>query len=526
MSLNKLQNIAKSITKSMDDNEKFMSSLLAGKLGKLAQKYPEDRTIVRVASLMDKFADKNLFISRRDFRDLYGAHYGVGTRFAEFFPTELGELPKGSDVVVADAMPEKVLDLSDNTSLAREMFDAALSGNEFAGYSQASAQKALKEVGYILDAWNISARKLAVDAGNEKFLVIKADYDTPKGITSFYIPVEITEKGSVIEPSLFLTNDGIEKLNNQNIKNYITKSAGTKLYVSAKKVLGVIEKAASNRKEISNVELAVMKLREKNATQLFGEQVFVQDDNRPIAQKDLEMPKSDAFSSFEEQFASPSGAANFEFGADVVNNGRNIIATRLKDFGFKNAQIKVAKSKKDKLFYAVSLGHTAFVVPMKLENKKFASPSFMLCNDELREFTQEQVQDLNQALTSDTVAGAVVSPMYGLKPSELVSRVEASMIEGNLAKAEDALKVLKATGDAASYKLAFNYFMTGLTQKKQAKSECSMQLKTANSVHKICGHTGLPLNKVHQDKFGQCVPNYHKNVVSTGETLNQKILGK
>src|SRR6202020_487113 len=66
-------------------------------------------------------------------------------------------------------------------------------------YSQAIANRALKSVASTLNIWNLTPAKLSVSDGNQKFLVIQADYETPKGLTSFYVPVE-TNKNQVADP--------------------------------------------------------------------------------------------------------------------------------------------------------------------------------------------------------------------------------------------------------------------------------------------------------------------------------------
>ena len=128
-----------------------------------------------------------------------------------------------------------------------------------------------------MDAWNLRPTQLTVSDGNDKFIVVKADYDTPKGVTSFYVPVEVA-KTDVVDPEVFMGNSGPEDLNHTTIKAYLTQQAGSKTKVGATDILAALTAATTSKREVSAAELAVTRL---NATRQ-GKSEFA-GSSRPMA---------------------------------------------------------------------------------------------------------------------------------------------------------------------------------------------------------------------------------------------------
>jgi hypothetical protein len=107
------------------------------------------------------------------------------------------------------------------------------------------------------------------------------------------------------------------------------------------------------------------------------------------------------------------------------------------------------------------------------------------------------------------------SPLYGIKPSELVNIVKNAIAESNYIKAEDALNVLSDSDDEKAYEVALAAFTHGLGHKGEEveqPSKCAMIINSSSSQHEICGHTGLPTHKVYQDKRGDCQPLYRRGM--------------
>lgn len=535
MSLDKIQQSVASIVKSLNDNEKIATPILAAKLAKAVDAYPGDQTIGAMFRVIGKMASNNTtFIRKAELKALYTKLHSRNTKFAELFQDELGvveSLPTPHvyerDEATQEVNPFQVGD----TVLANALNSVFDKNAPLKMYSQDLANKALASVASTLDAWNLKPTALAVDDGNEKFLVIKADYETPKGVTSFYIPVE-THNKKIVEASVFMANTGPQELNHASIKGYLTTQAGSKLKMNATGILSVLTKAASENREISDAEIALTRLTatRQGKSEFFAGGIVGQKVAEASA-KEVELPKSDEFVSFEEQFTSAHGQASFQFGADKVRVAREHIVRELTGYGHKNPQVSIAKTDDNTIFYNVALdaGRVGFTVPVKIASGKVVKPTLMLCNGSVSSFSQEGVNELYVQNASDFKAAAAASPQFGLKASDVLNNLRAALAEGNHAKAEDALNVLANSGDTKAHATGFQLFMNGLAMKKEAHTPaCSHMMKTATSEHPVCAQTGLPTHKVYQDKDGNCRPLYRRGMDETYEGAvfnNSKIFG-
>lgn len=532
MSLDKLHQLVGSLAKAVEDNQKIATPILAAKLGKCVTSYPHDQTIGAMFRVIDKMADNNtLFIRKADLKSLYNKLYSRGTQFADLFQEELGEVPAEPEVTTYprdEAIKANPYHVGDQVlaNALESVFDKQI---PLKMYSQPIANKAMKAVGTTLDAWNLRPSNLSVSNGNDKFIVIKADYETPKGVTSFYVPVEV-KTNDVSEPEIFMGNAGPQDLNHTTIKAYLTYHAGNKLKVDGTNILGALTTAASENREVNDAEMSVIRL---NATRQ-GKSEFFQGQVVGLkveaeAEKDVQLPKSDEFESFEKQFASPQGIAAWEFGADVVTAARNHITRELMSFGYSKPQIAVSGSDKTTIFYSIALdsAKVAFTIPVKVSSdKKLTKPTIMLCNGSVSTFDADGINQLVTDEQTDTRSAAVA--LSDLKPSEVINDLRAAMADGNLSKAEDALNVLANSGDAKAYNTAFQIYMSSLAGVKTAEVKCSKMVKSAVSEYPVCSHTGLPINKVYQDKDGHCRPLYRKGMDETYEGatfINAKIFG-
>jgi hypothetical protein len=535
MSLDKIHQLVGSLAKAVDDNQRVATPILAAKLARYAEAYPHDQTIGIMSRVIDKMVSNNTtFIRKAELKSLYNKFYNRNSKFAELFTEEMGELAPESEVTTyqrdeaVKADPYQVGDQVLANALA-SAFDNQL---PLKMYSQPVADKAMRSVGTTLDAWSLKPSKLTVADGNDKFIVIKADYETPKGVTSFYVPVEV-QKNDVIDPEVFMGNTGPEDLNHTTIKAYLRQQAGTKTKVGATDILTALTSAASDKREVTAAELAVTRL---NATRQ-GKSEFAGSPDmwlgmkvEAAAKKDVELPKSDEFFSFEKKFTTPQGLASWRFGAELVTTARNHITRELQSFGFANSQVVVTGNDEGTIFYGVSLdtGKVAFTVPVKTADKKIQKPTIMLCNGSVATFDRKGINSLVSENKTDVKVASVASTMASLKPSEIVSNLRQALSEENYAKAEDALNVLANAGDQKAYAIAFELYMNGLSGQKVAQTQCSKMIKSANSEHPICSHTGLPINKVYQDKSGFCRPLYRQGMDETYEGasfINSKIFG-
>lgn len=538
MTLDKIQQLVGSLAKSLDDNERIATPMLAAKLTKCATSYPGDQTIGSMMRVIDKMVDNNnLFIRKADLKSLYTKLYSRNTKFAELFQDELGVVEQSSSVKLMERdeannlNPYQVADPVLANALP-SLFDKQLPVKMF---SKVLAEKALHSVGTSLDAWGLKPNSLTVNDGNEKFLVIKADYETPKGVTSFFVPIEL-HKDKVVEATVFMGNTGPQDLTHSMIKSYVTSQAGNKLKVSASTILGALTKASSENRVLSDTELAMTRL---NATRQGKSEFFadgiVGQKVTEASKKDVELPKLGEFESFEKQFTTPQGLAAWKFGPEKIKTAASHIARELVSMGHQNPQITITGNDDRTIFYGVSLdaGTVAFTVPVKIADNKLQKPGMLICNGSITTFDKDGINSLYINNQSDYKVAAVASPQFGLKPSELINNIREAVAEGNHSKAEDALNVLAGCNDAKAYATGFQVYKEGLSgQIGKSESKCTHVVKNASSKsvseHSICGQTGLPVHKVYQDQHGNCSPLYRRGMEETYEGasfINSKIFG-
>lgn len=533
MSVEKMQKLINSIAQMVDNNEKIAVPVLSAKLNRLADSNPYDQTIVMAADVVSKLSGRAMFMTKAELVTLYNKLHTRNTKFAEFFQEEMGQ---GTELATPTFAPahekplEGLFDVGD-TVLSNALASAFDKTVPLKLYSKANAEKAKRAVSSNLDAWNLKASRVEVQSGNENFIVVKADYDTPKGITSILVPVEVN-KDKALELSVFMGNAGPQDLNHVNIKQYITQFAGSTLKVRAEDVVDVLTNAITTKTEVSGAELALTKLNSTrgtvgSASGVVGLTVTASPKNVVV-----DLPKSKSTDSFAAKFENGVGFANFKFGPEKVAVGRDLVARTAGYCGLTNHQVSVIDCDENTIYYAVSAsaGRTAFKVPVKFANNKAMSPDIIVCNGSIYAFDKANVSKLLARSEADHKVAAVASPQYGLKASELVDNVRAAMDEGNFSKAEDALNILQQEGDPTSYRVAFSLYVNGLSMTKTASQEstCSMIVKSASSKHPTCGHTGLPVQKVYQDQHGNCQPLYRRGMSdapNTGFFMNYKIFG-
>jgi hypothetical protein len=536
MSRDQIQQLVGNLAKALDANQKLATPVLAVRLAKAAAAYPQDKTIGMVSRVVQEMATKNVFLRKAELKSLYHQYHTFGTKFAELFQDELGEAPIQERTSVTtmtrdEAVKTNAYEVGDQVlaNALESVFDKHLPVKM---YSQPMANKALKSVGTTLDAWNLRPTELSISDGNEKFIVIKADYETPKGVTSFYVPVEVS-KSDVVDPDVFMGNAGPEDLNHTSIKAYLTQQAGTKTKIGAKDILGALTAATTAKREVSAAELALTRL---NATRQ-GKSEFAGSADlwtglmvEAAAKPDVQLPKSDEFFSFEKEFTSPNGLASWRFGADKVAAARTHIVRQLTSFGFASPQVVITSNDENTIHFGVSLdtGKVAFTVPVKVTKNIIQEPTVLLCNGSLASFDRDGINALVSENKSDVKVAAVASNFATLKPSELVNNLRQALADGNHAKAEDALNVLANSNDKRAYDTAFQIYMQGLAGVKTASTKCAKMVESAVSEYPVCSHTGLPINKVYQDKDGHCRPLYRKGMDETYEGasfINAKIFG-
>jgi hypothetical protein len=530
-----LNQLVSSVAKQITQNEKFSIALLNLKIEKLAHEYPNDYTLGSVAQILARAGNnKKAFITRAELNDIYNRFYTRNTKFGQLFQEELGIdfAPEIRREATVEPLP-----ISDiHSSVADPTLAGALATvfdqtQPYRPYAPEQAKKAQALVNQVLSVWNLTPNKLTADSGNEHFIVVRADYDTPKGSTGVLVPVEV-QKGKVLEPTFFVGNAGPYELNHTNLKAYIVSQAGQNLRLKSAEVMQILNNSVYPKAEISEVEMALTKLNADKATPQPFAGASILGQKLETLGSEVQVPKSPEFESFAEKLSTPAGIAEMQFGRAKIELGADAVRRSLTQYGVAHSVIKVADCSENTVFYAVSAnnGNFAITVPVKFTNSRVQVPEVFICNGNVSALDAKSLQKALVAGKADARAAVITSPHYGLKPSELIENIRLAMSECNFGKAEDALNVLKGTGDAKAYGIAFAIYKDGLAARVAStpEAQCSMIIQSKNSQYDLCGHTGLPLHKIYVDKYGSCQPLYRKGMDETTEELylmHSKIFG-
>ena len=527
--LNNINNFVMKAAKALYDNEKFLVGVLAVRARKLAQAYPTDPTVVGCSNFLNKRANSNAdWISRAELKNVYSRLYSNNNKFATEFKGELGLVehdprtlmqrdPNEGKNLVADAYKE----LSDG--LLSEQIEAALDKKtEFKLYSSAMAKEVQKTCARELNGFGIFPKKLAVVAGQSDILICQATYETPKGQSSVLIPVEIKE-GRALMPNMFLSVGGFISLNKETLQEHLRATAGRSFQVDVHKLLEKISEAKNGTPKVLNdVEQAVIKMassRQTPVNQTLNAVIMQEVDaaSPNVVTPILEAPEE--VKTMAAMLTSNAGAAEFTFGKDAVTLGRGLISNELRAAGFVNAQVAVADNTNDTISYAVAVdGKFGFTVPVKVSGGQLHLPKVIVSEGRLFDMSASGLSSLLSEGDTDSRAVAMTSPVYGAKPSELVDRVREAMASENFLAAEDALHVLKDSGDEVAYKAAMGLYVSGLKGTPDvAKHTCTATVKLPSSKYLLCSHTGLPVHQVHTDKYGNCQRAYRKDMSQSSE---------
>lgn len=532
---NNIDNIILKTAKAIYDNEKFPVGVLAVRAQRAAEANPMDQTIVAMSNFLARKQTSASFISRSELKEVYSKLYTTNNKFAELFSSELGKIGEESTVkrMVHSESEGKNLMKEAYSNMADPVLSNALTAvfDKTAQYKPYSASLGTLAAKTCLQELNRFAepRKIDVVAGQEDLIICQATYDTPKGQTAVFVPVEIKHSRALL-PTVFLGRAGFEDLSKTALETHLIETAGKSFKVNAWEILSAVSRIKNgeqNKLSEFDVIVAKTKLAQGKPEMLQNAVLYQEVDPAKV---DLETPVHEDTEKFASRLASVPGSAEMIFGKNAVERSRNLVVKSLRSFGYDNSNVSLVDHDKSSLYFAVSVDNqVAFKVPVKIASNNPQTPAFVLSSGRMFDFSRHGISNLLATEDVDTGLLAKASPLYNLKSSELIATVAGSMADGKHYIAEDALTVLSQSGDVASYKMALVIYKDGLNGKVIKNAEevckCSMQRKAANSKYVICGHTNMPTHKVYQDEHGNCQPLYRKYIAEPegGSFLHTKV---
>lgn len=551
---------ANQINDNLKQSEKLPLPLLSVRAKKAALANPEDQSLRLISNVLSKMAENGkIFITRKEFNQVFTKFASYNDCAANYFNDELD---KPAELPQRKLAGESIVD--DYKGLYSEA-DASLSnaltslwderGNPQAGeykyYDPSMAKQATTVTNLELSRIGVNPKAVETFAGTKSFIVCNAKYETPNGEASILVPVELSKSGALI-PTVFVSKDGFANLDKNTVTEHIKAYAGRRFTVDS----GALLNALSNMQKVSTMddfEIKVLAMQEainskkiKKEASVEGTMHFASNGifMQEVDSNDghmLEMPKAEGVEKFASSLTSNRGVAEFIFGKDIVETGRKAIASKLASFNY-NSQVSVASCDDNdpSITYAVKLntknGPVGFEAMAEVRNGMVIMPSIVAIADKAYDFTKSGIDKIANANDTDYKAIAVVSPMYELKPSEILENIRKAADLGDYKTAEEAFTVLAEKADRETYQAAMTEYMRSvnassnnkLQKTASAKSSCKMIVQASTHSCPLCGHLNLPLDKVYQNEKGECVPLYRKAMDDTYENVllnTSKIFG-
>lgn len=500
----------------IENDERFWTGALEVRAEGLAHQYPHDPTVVGMYRYLKGQSQKNPLISRAELQDAYRRLAGRSTVFKDNFSTELGSAVKLAEPkrIQHDEFEGKAFNFGVDADLAKTISN--LFETSAHNLSDGTVKKAEEVCLKGMNRFSYKPHSLTALASSEDGVVCSVSYETPKGMVNVIVPLEVEKELGPLFPTAFVSSAGFVELTEENLNHYLQVSAGKKIQVEAKVVLQAIKTAKRGMADPVEAELDSIIARAKMSTPSVDMNgiVGVKIDDEIVDT----LPYSEETASFAEKLASVGGEAEFLLGKKTVEAADRSLRGKLASLGYRNAKVKISSYNKDSIVFSANVDNqAAFTVQASLKGGVVELAKMVVANGNLYSFSSEGLNEMmSQGL--DTVALAAASSVSGLSNHQLIEVVKKAMADDNWSAAEEAIHQIQLTGDTQSHKIAFAHYMNGMNggMVKEASHQhtdscCSMKRKVASSKYEVCGHTGLPLHKVYQNQYGECLPLYRKS---------------
>lgn len=526
-----LRALAEALGKKLADGERYFTSVLATRLSKAASENPSDITLRSMASYLEQRSENGKhIITRSELKDVYGKLYTVNNKCASLLEKELGvpadKLPKERPQHVDESLTYNNIKSFANQQLVNSL-ESALT-------KQASVKvdPKLGAFASIVCQKNLPGNpKVEAIAARDGAVICKASYETPKGVGTVIVPVEVV--GSLpVAPSKFVTKFGFVTISADNIEQHLIETAGTRFTLNTDNLFEAMGLGGIAKEAISDPEFAALML---NDPSKYDETPSAHDPNGILTQG-FETPREDIKTSrtpesfvFEQKFAGHAGLASLAFGKDTVEKARSMVLVPLKRWGFSNPQVKITNATESEITVSASINGCGFDVPVKVVNAIALPPKMILAGGSIGTFTQEGVKEAVTA--GDRAIGAKIAGYNLDRPEQLVEQVRESCDNGDMVRAAAALDALSACGDKTAFATGFAVYSRKILGTETVKTaSVTPKLKTIKiGGNEVCAKTGLPADKVYVDANGDVQLKSRRNQEKTddyivGGFMNSKIL--
>jgi len=536
-SIHNLKNFVEEIGRKMADADKFFTGRLATRLTKAAQAYPQDTTIIQMASFLSQRsgARNGHLISRAELKDVYNRLWTTNTKAGEFLEAELGinpnKLPEPTKMTrdVHEGEVNNIHEKYADQKLVAEL-EAAFDKNRpyRPGFDPKVAKLAEKYVQSVLPGNPVVQ---TID-GRDFATLCQASYETPKGKAIVLVPVEVVA-GRPLVPTVFFSQAGFQDLTKEAVEAHVVQTAGKYFRVNSAQLFEVVKRVKFGAtEEMDSVDRAVMALRAKTGTPAnYDPNGILYQQIDPI-QEEIRHPESKDTAKFAAELNTTAGSAEFIFGKAAVETGKGIIKSKLADVGYQQAQIKVSNFNDDSIMYSVAINGAGFKIPVKVQKNASGKymvkvPNMVMAGGSVETFTRQGIQNALGLNDQQSFASAVGMDLSSSR--ELVNEVEAACEVGDYSRAGSIVTVLASRGDESAFHYAFELYTQALNGGTVKKSTAPKMKTIKIGGNIVEATTGLPADKVYIDENGEVQLKYRRNVEKTDEGaaggfMNAKII--
>lgn len=494
--MNDIKKIAKEAEKALDkikNGKTFPGSYVVARLETALKENPKDALIGHMRDVFSKIAETKSMVNQREIATMYDHLYGMSggkSRFREvagdLLPDSHASIALSPNYAEKSRIPyEKALEpMYGNTKLSEELsgvFSLNKKGS-FSAFSENTIKKAEKFTKIQLTSMGCVPQEVKAVRANDHFVLCKASVDTSDFTqVELSVPVQVTN-GIPSLPTHFVQDNGLEKLNKENLYVFVKDKNNFKKKVARDSFAG---------------------------QRAFGDLQA----EAPVVPSSLE-----AYANIEDKLVEAAA----DFTSDQIAVARSFLASQMASFGIPNPQVKVASSNAKALVFSSSIptnkGRVDIMVPVDMPNGSPVMPSKFSVAGEIFSLNEKGLRRVIDGVNQNSFNTAVsreVESMKRLSYDQLLGEVTAGVSKGDFRRSEDALGVIQQKFGGQRYLSALDTFSKLLKHSsentdrdaliKQAFDRGDL-IRVPTSVQLYCPKLGLPVSKIAFDSKGRPVP--------------------
>lgn len=467
-----IQELAKlaELAQSLLDGKEYLIGTVADRLHRAAAKYPHDQAIRAMQNVFDRRIAKEgglVVVSQKDIQALYDqvSNLGSAVKFEEELGDLLTENRRQSNASYNNDYVNSIRDSGTSVELVDRESIAELEG-VFAGPGDKVAQSKFVESGrkgveMELSSMGFINPNVEIAARDANFVVYAAQIDTRHGKIPFLIPAEI-KLGSVLLPSVFVSDNEFLDLTAQNIKIHMNKAIGGSIkFATPTTVLSTLNKLIKSS-EISK------QASDNGLDGVIPEgpgfyREFVEEEPHELMSIQAEqVPVPEELRGLSESMIKETLLeAGLSFDRNTVLAAKSMLAAELRGYGVAHDKIAVASEYPGGIILAVNIvgkgGKKGIEVPIEIASGQILLPTTFVSGVTAKNFDGQTLKSF--ANDNEGSFDATLSDKYDMSFKELYSSTLTSAARGNFVDVEESLAVIAEKFGPEFHKVAFSDLM-------------------------------------------------------------------